>query len=179
MCPPYNIEILEDVGRAFGASVLDLIGDNPVSRLPLSRFKNLEGVRSDVSQTLNKSTVTARVPRAVYSNNKPPLKVKVKKGSMKANNSKAASSSNMSKANLKPGLKKATSMPVKGKKNIRKQNSEVSRIPPRMVSKKSSIGKVGVSVPRKKSNLVLEYATPHKGKVKPESGVHCKLLINS
>lgn len=138
MCPPYNIEILEDVGRAFGASILDLVSDNPVSRLPLSRFKNLDGVKSEVSQTLNKSTVTARVPRAVYTNNKPPLKVKVKKGNLKANKN------NISKANLKPGLKKAVSMPVKGKKNIRKQNSDVPRMPGKMMSKKSSLGKVSV-----------------------------------
>jgi hypothetical protein len=34
--PPYTIEIFEDVGRAFCIGLLDFIGLNPVSRIPMS-----------------------------------------------------------------------------------------------------------------------------------------------
>lgn len=54
-CPAYNIEILEDVGRSFASALLDIIDDNPISRLTLSKFKNLEGVRNDVADNLGKN----------------------------------------------------------------------------------------------------------------------------
>ena len=46
--PPYTIEIFEDVGRAFCIAILDLLDKNPVSRIPSSTLKNLEGVKNDV-----------------------------------------------------------------------------------------------------------------------------------
>lgn len=52
--PPYTQEIFEDFGRAFGAALLDLIDDNPVSRIPLSCYKSLENVRSDIVNNLDK-----------------------------------------------------------------------------------------------------------------------------
>lgn len=39
--PPFTVEILEDVGHALCASILDLIEENPLSRVPLSSFKNI------------------------------------------------------------------------------------------------------------------------------------------
>jgi len=46
--PPYTIEIFEDVGRAFCIGLLDYIEKNPVSRLPMSNFKNIENVKNDL-----------------------------------------------------------------------------------------------------------------------------------
>ena len=46
--PPYTIEIFEDVGRAFCIAILDWFEKNPVSRIPSSSFKNLEGVKNEV-----------------------------------------------------------------------------------------------------------------------------------
>lgn len=137
LCPAYSIDILEDVGRCFGATLLDLISDNPISRLPLSRFKNLDGVRSEVAQTLTKIKPAARVLKAVYSKNKPPLKVSVKKGSLKIK-------STPSNTNLNPGLKKATSMQVKTKKALPKSNSDVSKLMSKAGKKHQSLAMVKV-----------------------------------
>jgi hypothetical protein len=52
--PPYTQEIFEDFGRAFGAALLDLIDDNPVSRIPLSCYKSMENVRKDIVNNLDK-----------------------------------------------------------------------------------------------------------------------------
>jgi len=46
--PPYTIEIFEDVGRALCLGILDYFDCNPISRLPLSQFKSLEGVKKDL-----------------------------------------------------------------------------------------------------------------------------------
>ena len=46
--PPYTIEIFEDVGRAFCIALLDQLEKNPVSRIPSTTFKNLEGVKNEV-----------------------------------------------------------------------------------------------------------------------------------
>lgn len=136
--PAYTIGILEDVGRCFGAALLDLVSDNPISRLPLSRFKNLDGVRSEVSQTLTKSKPAAKVLKSAYSKNKPPLKVNVKKGSLKI---KSTPSNN----NIKPGLKKATSMQVKTKKALPKSNSDVTKIMSKAGKKHNSLAMIKVN----------------------------------
>jgi hypothetical protein len=52
--PIFNIEIFEDVGRALCAGILDLIEDNPISRIPLSAFKNISNVRNDIELNLAK-----------------------------------------------------------------------------------------------------------------------------
>ena len=113
MCPAYNIDILEDVGHAFAASILDIIDDNPVSRLPLSRFKTTDAVRNEVSNTVNKTGgKNNRVSNYVVSKeNKPPLKVRVKnKTAVRLRKAQSRSI-----INKKPELKKAVSMPVKQK----------------------------------------------------------------
>ena len=46
--PPYTAEIFEDVGRAFCIGLLDNIENNPVSRIPLSSYKTLEGIKNDI-----------------------------------------------------------------------------------------------------------------------------------
>ncbi|XP_066248297.1 cytosolic carboxypeptidase-like protein 5 isoform X1 [Euwallacea similis] len=43
--PKYTPQIFEEVGRSLGASILDLTGHNPLSRLPNSEFHNLGGLR--------------------------------------------------------------------------------------------------------------------------------------
>ena len=46
--PPYKIEVFKDIGRAFLIGVLDFCNCNPVSRIPTSWYKNLEGVQKDL-----------------------------------------------------------------------------------------------------------------------------------
>ncbi|XP_076251015.1 cytosolic carboxypeptidase-like protein 5 isoform X1 [Rhynchophorus ferrugineus] len=43
--PKYTPQIFEEVGKSLGASILDLTGQNPFSRLPNSEFHNLSGLR--------------------------------------------------------------------------------------------------------------------------------------
>lgn len=40
--PPFSVEILEDVGHALCAAILDIIEENPITRIPLSSFKNIQ-----------------------------------------------------------------------------------------------------------------------------------------
>jgi len=54
LAPPYTQEIFEDCGRAVGAALLDLLDDNPVSRIPLSCYKTVANVRSDIASNLEK-----------------------------------------------------------------------------------------------------------------------------
>ena len=46
--PVYTIEVFEDIGRAFCIGLLDFYECNTISRLPLSFYKNLEGVKNDI-----------------------------------------------------------------------------------------------------------------------------------
>ena len=52
--PPFTREIFEDCGRAVGAALLDLIDDNPVSRMPLSCYRTVANVRTDIMNHLQK-----------------------------------------------------------------------------------------------------------------------------
>ncbi|KAJ6641213.1 Cytosolic carboxypeptidase-like protein 5 [Pseudolycoriella hygida] len=63
--PKYTPAIFEDVGRALGPSILDLTNSNPLSRLPNSEFKNLQGLRSSLRSDIDKS-----MARAVLSSSK-------------------------------------------------------------------------------------------------------------
>ena len=54
--PPFTQDIFEDCGRAFGAALLDLVDDNPVSRIPLSCYKTVSNVRADILNNLEKYT---------------------------------------------------------------------------------------------------------------------------
>ncbi|KAG4067628.1 hypothetical protein HA402_005400 [Bradysia odoriphaga] len=53
--PKYTPAIFEDVGRALGPSILDLTNSNPLSRLPNSEFKNLQGLRNSLRGDIDKS----------------------------------------------------------------------------------------------------------------------------
>ena len=46
--PVYTIEVFEDVGKAFLISLLDFNKCNPVSRIPTSWYKSLDGVKNDL-----------------------------------------------------------------------------------------------------------------------------------
>ena len=46
--------MFEDVGHAVGAALLDHIGQNPITRIPLSCYRSVENVRDDISQNLAK-----------------------------------------------------------------------------------------------------------------------------
>lgn len=52
--PPFTQEIFEDVGNAVAVALLDHIGTNPISRLPLSCYKTVENVRDDIMNNLAK-----------------------------------------------------------------------------------------------------------------------------
>lgn len=52
--PPYTVEMFEDCGRGFGSALLDLIDDNPVSRIPLSCYKSVANVRQDILTNIDK-----------------------------------------------------------------------------------------------------------------------------
>ena len=52
--PAFTQEIFEDCGRAFGFALLDLVDDNPVSRIPLSCYKSVANVRQDILTNLDK-----------------------------------------------------------------------------------------------------------------------------
>ncbi|XP_018570868.1 cytosolic carboxypeptidase-like protein 5 isoform X2 [Anoplophora glabripennis] len=43
--PKYSPQVFEEVGKSLGASILDLTGQNPCSRLPNSEFHSLSGLR--------------------------------------------------------------------------------------------------------------------------------------
>ena len=51
--PPFNPDILEDVGHAVASALLDIKSINPVSRLTLSCFRNLEGVKRDIVMNIH------------------------------------------------------------------------------------------------------------------------------
>lgn len=46
--PSYTIEIFEDIGRAFCIGLLDFYGVNPITRIPTSIYKSIEGVKDDI-----------------------------------------------------------------------------------------------------------------------------------
>ena len=46
--PPYTIEIFEDVGRAFCIALLDYVEKNPVSRVPSTSFKTIDGLKNSL-----------------------------------------------------------------------------------------------------------------------------------
>ena len=52
--PPFTKEIFEDCGRAVGSALLDLVDDNPVSRMPLSCYRTVANVRTDIFNNLSK-----------------------------------------------------------------------------------------------------------------------------
>jgi hypothetical protein len=43
--PKYNPQVFEEVGKSLGASILDLTGQNPCTRIPNSEFHNVSGLR--------------------------------------------------------------------------------------------------------------------------------------
>ena len=52
--PPFTQDIFEDCGRAVGAALLDLADDNPISRIPLSCYRTVNNVRTDILNNLSK-----------------------------------------------------------------------------------------------------------------------------
>jgi len=46
--------MFEDVGHACGVALLDHIGVNPISRIPLSCYRSVENVRDDIMNNLAK-----------------------------------------------------------------------------------------------------------------------------
>ena len=49
----YTVAVFKDIGNAFCVSVLDYYKCNPVSRIPTSWYRNLEGVKNDLIQKCN------------------------------------------------------------------------------------------------------------------------------
>ena len=52
--PAFTQQIFEDCGRAVGCAILDLIDDNPISRIPLSCYRTVTNVRQDILNNLSK-----------------------------------------------------------------------------------------------------------------------------
>ena len=52
--PPFTQEIFEDVGHAVACALLDHLGINPISRIPLSCYKAVENVKDDIMNNLAK-----------------------------------------------------------------------------------------------------------------------------
>jgi hypothetical protein len=52
--PAFTPEIFEDCGRAIGAGLLDLIDNNPVSRIVMSCYRSVANVRTDIMTNLEK-----------------------------------------------------------------------------------------------------------------------------
>ena len=46
--PNYTVEIFEDVGKSVCIGLLDWIGQNPISRLATSHYKNVESVKKEL-----------------------------------------------------------------------------------------------------------------------------------
>lgn len=47
--PVFSIEIFEDIGRATVISMLDIIDQNPVSRVPKSIYKDIVNMKLELS----------------------------------------------------------------------------------------------------------------------------------
>ena len=52
--PPFTPEIFEDCGKAIGCALLDLIDNNPVSRILMSCYRSVANVRQDIMTNLDK-----------------------------------------------------------------------------------------------------------------------------
>lgn len=63
--PKYTPLVFEDVGRAIGPSILDLINANPASRLPNSEFHSLQGLRNALRTEIDKRGLQNLVPNKV------------------------------------------------------------------------------------------------------------------
>ena len=46
--PNYTTEIFEDVGRSVCIAMLEWVGQNPISRMPSSTYKNIESIRKEL-----------------------------------------------------------------------------------------------------------------------------------
>lgn len=53
--PNYTIELFEEVGKALAETVLDMSGQNPYSRLSLTEFKTVEGLKRALTSRLKLS----------------------------------------------------------------------------------------------------------------------------
>ena len=68
--PAFTIEIFEDVGRGLCSAILDLIEDNPVSRIQLSAYRNIHNIRNDIENNLTKyENGNVNIPGANYFRN--------------------------------------------------------------------------------------------------------------
>ena len=43
------MNILEDAGKAAGVALLDIIDENPISRIGTTSYRTLDGVRSEIT----------------------------------------------------------------------------------------------------------------------------------
>lgn len=75
--PAYTQDIFEDCGRAFGAALLDMVEDNPLSRIPLSCYKTIHNVKDDIMNNLEK--YTSGQANVIGANNFGPANQKVAK----------------------------------------------------------------------------------------------------
>ncbi|PFX32918.1 cytosolic carboxypeptidase-like protein 5 isoform X1 [Stylophora pistillata] len=126
--PKYTPEIYEEVGRAMAVAVLDMNNTNPWTRLPLSEFTSLEGVKNWVRRFVKSSKNAPSVPKKL-------CRVITKTSSMVAGATAstrqklsvlASSSSDMSSVNAAGGEHRATDHPPQNGTNVNKEAGKKS-----------------------------------------------------
>jgi hypothetical protein len=75
--PAFTPEVFEDCGRAIGVALLDLVDDNPVSRIVMSCYRSVANVRTDIMANLEKYALGN--PNVVGANHFAPTNQKVAK----------------------------------------------------------------------------------------------------
>ena len=71
--PPFDIELMEDAGRAAGVALLDIIEANPISRIETSAYRNLDNVRSEIEGLVCNSVKVRRGRGLGWQKNNPKL----------------------------------------------------------------------------------------------------------
>lgn len=124
--PKYTPEIYEEVGRAMAVAVLDMNNTNPWTRLPLSEFTSLEGVKNWVRRFVKSSKNAPSVPKKLS-------RVITKTSSMVAGATAsthqklsvlASSSSDMSSDNAASGGHRTTDHPSQNGTNVNKETGK-------------------------------------------------------
>lgn len=152
--PKYSPTIFEEVGRSLGASILDLTGSNPLTRLPHSEFHTLGGVmewlRSNCIQDFGESN-----------QNNSRSKTKTSLSQVGKRRQRVKSSSENTSFNKNLTKNRPTSVPIDKKENIIFENETF---------KANSSGKVS----RRKSSMKMHKTILKKNKTKLTLSLKCK-----
>jgi cytosolic carboxypeptidase protein 5 len=64
--PKFTPAIFEEIGKALGPSLLDLTNSNPLSRIPNSEFRSMQGLRNSLKNEINRGLSRARVNKVMW-----------------------------------------------------------------------------------------------------------------